>query len=102
VHEFLSIATHPRICSPPTSLRAAIEHVVAWLEAPSLTLLGEGSGYWPVLLAILDQSRVTGRRVHDAHMATLCLHHGVSELWTADRDFRRFHGLNVVNPLIDA
>jgi predicted nucleic acid-binding protein len=25
---------------------------------------------------------------------------GVRELWSADRDFKRFAGLNVVNPLI--
>jgi hypothetical protein len=25
----------------------------------------------------------------------------VRELWSADRDFSRFSGLNVVNPLID-
>jgi predicted nucleic acid-binding protein len=30
------------------------------------------------------------------------LHHGVHELWTTDRDFARFKGLKVVNPLLDA
>jgi predicted nucleic acid-binding protein len=35
-------------------------------------------------------------------VAAFCLHHGVSELWTADRDLSRFKGLKVINPLIDA
>jgi uncharacterized protein len=30
----------------------------------------------------------------------LCLNHGVSRLWTADRDFSRFPGLATSNPLI--
>ena len=36
--------------------------------------------------------------MHDAHIAALCLEHGVSELVTGDRDFRRFEGLKIVNP----
>jgi predicted nucleic acid-binding protein len=38
--------------------------------------------------------------VHDARVAALCLVHGVDALWSADRDFGRFPGLNVVNPLV--
>lgn len=29
-----------------------------------------------------------------------CQHHGVRELWTADRDFSRFPGVAVFNPLL--
>jgi predicted nucleic acid-binding protein len=37
--------------------------------------------------------------VHDARIVAICLHHGVSELWTADRDFSRFPSLKTRNPL---
>lgn len=30
----------------------------------------------------------------------LCTLHGVEELWTVDRDFSRFSGLKLTNPLI--
>jgi uncharacterized protein len=33
-------------------------------------------------------------------VAALCSRHGVQELWTADRDFGRFPGLKVRNPLV--
>jgi len=33
-------------------------------------------------------------------IATICLLHGIDELWTADRDFGRFPQLNARNPLI--
>jgi toxin-antitoxin system PIN domain toxin len=102
LHEFLGIVTHSRVYVPPTPPDLAIGQMALWLEAPKIVLLGIASGYWPILRAILEQSQATGPRVHDAHIAALCRNHGVSELWTADRDFRRFRGLKVVNPLIDA
>jgi uncharacterized protein len=102
VHEFLAVATHPRIHKPPTPLHHALEQVSSWLEAPTLILLGATAGYWIVLRRLLESGRTTGAQVHDAHVAALCLHHGVSELWSADRDFDRFKELKVVNPLVDA
>ncbi len=102
LHEFLAVSTHPRIHEPPTPLHHALEQVSSWLEAPSLRLLGPGTGYWAVLRRLLELTETTGPRVHDAHVAALCLHHGVTELWSADRDFRRFKALRVTNPLVDA
>lgn len=101
VHEFLAIATHPRIYRPPTPLEIAREQVDAWLEAPSLHLLSEAEGYWVRLRDLIIAGRVVGAQVHDARVAALCLHHGVDELWTADRDFGRFPDLRVRNPLIN-
>ncbi|MCL4819607.1 MAG: PIN domain-containing protein [Vicinamibacteria bacterium] len=100
VHEFLAIVTHPRIYAPPTPLAIAIDQVEAWMESPSLVLLGEGPGYWTTLRDLLAAGRIDGPRVHDARVAALCAQHGVSELWSADRDFSRFGGLVVRNPLI--
>jgi toxin-antitoxin system PIN domain toxin len=100
VHEFLSIVTHPRIYTPPTPLEKAIDQVEAWLESPNLVLLSESEDYWPQLRSLLQTGRVSGLQVHDARVAALCLQHGVSELWTIDRDFSRFPGLTIRNPLI--
>ena len=65
-----------------------------------MALLAEAPGHWPALREMLEASRVAGPRVHDARIATLCRQHGVSELWTADRDFGRFAGLRFKNPLV--
>ena len=99
LHEFLAITTHPRIFSPPTPLARALEQVDAWLESPTLVLLAEAEAYWRRLRPLLEAARVAGPQVHDARIAALCLEHGVRELWPADRDFGRFRGLAVVNPL---
>jgi hypothetical protein len=99
LHEFLAIVTHERIFSPPSSVSRAIEQVSAWLESPSVVLLSETSGYWDVLTGLIRRSRVTVPRMHDGRIAALCIHHGVRELLSADRDFSRFGGLRTRNPL---
>ncbi|HEV3183529.1 MAG TPA: TA system VapC family ribonuclease toxin [Xanthobacteraceae bacterium] len=100
LHEFLAIVTHPRIFSPPTSLERALSQIDIWLESPSLALLTESPTHWSTLRALLVESSVIGPRVHDARIMALCRQHGVRELWSADRDFSRFAGVTVVNPLV--
>ena len=100
IHEFLAIVTHPRIYSPPSPLGKAIDQVEAWLESPSLVLLSESEDYWLEFRTILQAGRVSGPQVHDARVAALCQQHGVTELWSADRDSGRFPGLSVRNPLV--
>lgn len=100
VHEFLAIVTHPRIYAPPSPHAAAAAQVQAWFASPTLVLLSEGPGYWDVLGEVVKASKAIGGQVHDARVAALCLHHRVSELWTADRDFSRFPSVTTRNPLV--
>ena len=100
LHEFLAIVTHPRIYEPATPLADAIDQVEAWLESPTLVLLAETAGHWHELRAQLAAGRIAGPLVHDARIAALCLDHGISEFWSADRDFSRFPRLAVVDPLL--
>lgn len=100
VHEFLAIASHPRIFKTPTPVPAALDQVEAWLESPSLVMIGEPDGYWRELRTLATEARVAGPRVHDARVAAICLAHQVRELWTADRDFSFFPRLKARNPLV--
>jgi uncharacterized protein len=100
VHEFLGVVTHPRVYRPPTPLDVALDQIEAWMRSPSLVLLAETSAYWSTLRGLVTAGQVVGPRIHDARIAALCLTHGVTELWSADRDFSRFPGLRVRNPLI--
>ncbi|HLI37209.1 MAG TPA: TA system VapC family ribonuclease toxin [Streptosporangiaceae bacterium] len=99
VHEFFSIVTHPRIYSPPSTTGQACAQIAAWLDSPSIVLIGEGSTHWATLRKLLTDGKVAGPLVHDAGIAALCLAHGASELWTLNRDFSRFPDLRVRNPL---
>ncbi len=100
VYEFIGIVTHPRIYDPPSALGAALDQLASWRESPTVRFLGETPEIWPLCERSLLASRASGPRVHDARIAVLCVHHGVEELWTADRDFSRFPGLKVRNPLV--
>lgn len=99
LHEFLAVVTSPRIFRPPTPVALAIQQIQAWLASPSLALLGEGPGYWEALSRLITRGHAGGAMVHDARVAALCVHQGVSVLWSADRDFSRFRELKVMNPL---
>ena len=99
LHEFLGIVTRSRVFKVPTSLDQAIAQVDFWLEAPTLTLLGERPGYWLELRELIADAKVTGAMIHDARIAAICIQHD-AELWSADRDFGRFPGLRVRNPLV--
>jgi len=100
LHEFLAIATHPRIFDPPSPLVDALGAVESWHSCPTTVLLAEVDGYADILSRILRESKVVGPRVHDARIAALCRQHAVDELWTADRDFSRFAGVTTRNPLL--
>lgn len=98
VYEFLRVVTHPRIFHPPVPLDRALSDIQQVLGSPSLRLLRETSRHAEIMADVLQQGVVSGNLVHDAHIAALCIEHGVSEFLTGDRDFRRFEGLRVVDP----
>jgi hypothetical protein len=98
VYEFLRVVTHPRVYHPPVPAARALADLQAILSSPSLVLLSETSRHADMCVAMVQASGVSGNLMHDAHIAVLCLEHGVSELVTGDRDFGRFEGLAVVNP----
>ena len=100
IHEFIAIVTHPRIYKPPTPLDDALLQVEHWMESPSLQLIGEQRGYWEHLKELLKSARAVGPLVHDGRVAAICRAHGVREIWTADRDYSRFEGIRVRNPLL--
>ena len=100
IHEFFAVVTAARIFSPPTTPSVAMQTIDAWLASPTLHLLAETSEHWTTLRSLLRGSSLLGAKVHDARIAALCIQHGVAELWSADRDFRRFPAMQVRNPLI--
>jgi toxin-antitoxin system PIN domain toxin len=90
VHEFIGIVTHPRIYRPASTLSEALGFLDALFASPQLHLLSESPGYFEKLREVATAARLKGPRIHDARIAALCLHHGVSELRSANRDFSAF------------
>lgn len=99
VYEFIAIVTSPRIFRTPTAVNDAFEVIRSLAGLPNNVMLGEGDGYLDLLQQIAVRAKTQGGTIHDARIAAICTYHGVSELWSADRDFSRFPGLNTRNPL---
>jgi hypothetical protein len=98
VYEFLRVVTHPRVYHPPVPLPTALTDLRSVLASPSLVLLSETPRHAGIMEGLLRKAGATGNLVHDAHIAALCLEHGVRELITGDRDFARFPDLKILNP----
>ena len=72
--------------------------VNAWLAQSSVDILAPGERHWDILQKILADSQIRGPLATDAHLAALAIEHGAT-LSTCDRDFTRFKGVRLVNPL---
>lgn len=100
VHEFLAVVTHPRIYRPPATGKTAVAAIRSLTELPTAMVLSETDDHLTILSGLMEPASVVGAKVHDARIAAICVGHGVTELWTADRDFSYFPGLRTHNPLI--
>ena len=97
-YEFLRVVTHPRVFDPPTPRSVALKDLGRILDSPNLVLLAETERHTEIMMRVVEESGATGNLAHDAHIAALCLEHGISELITGDRDFSRFPELRTMNP----
>ena len=95
---FLRIATNPRILSNPASIEQAISIVDAWLALDNTHLISMEKKYWPLFSRMLVEGQATGNLVMDAPLAAMAASCGAT-LASTDRDFTRFPGLQLADPL---
>ena len=99
IDEFLSVVTHPRVFSRRArSPRRSTSSTLG--SAHRSRTVSENDRFLDYLRALAVGGAVAGPRLHDARIAAICLANGVTELWSADRDFGRFPSLRVRNPLV--
>lgn len=98
--EFCGVVTLPRLWRVPSTPAQAVDQVAAWRGSPSLRILSDDKAILDCFADLVLKAGVRGGMVHDARIAAACLVHGVSELWTVDRDFSRFPALRTRNPLV--
>ena len=60
---------------------------------------GEREGFLEAYQQVTADLAVRGNLVPDAHLAAILLRHGVRTLYSRDRDFWKFQGLDVRDPL---
>lgn len=95
---YLRIATHPAVFRRPLPLDAALGNVTALLARPHVQSPGEQERFWRRFGEVAADAAPTGNLVADAHLVGLMLENGVRTIWTHDRDYRRFRGIEVHDP----
>jgi toxin-antitoxin system PIN domain toxin len=95
---FLRVTTIQRQTRKVLSPERAIAFVDSWLAMPHVSLVLPGEQHWPILRNLLHVSGTSGNVTSDAHLAALAIEYGYT-VFTADRDFGKFPGLSVINPL---
>jgi toxin-antitoxin system PIN domain toxin len=95
---FVRIVTNPRVFRVPLPLQRAVTVVDEWLQQPSVELVLPTPRHWTTLRDMLIEGQAGGAMVSDAHLAAVAREHGAT-VYTTDRDFMRFPGVRVVNPL---
>lgn len=98
---FLRVTTRPGILARPLQVHEAIGFIQSWLDQPFVTPIAPGDGHWPILRNLLKETGTSGNLTSDAHVAALAIERSAN-VYSADHDFKRFPGVNHVNPLIDS
>jgi hypothetical protein len=94
---YLRIVTHPAILPRPLGPREAMRNVEALLDRPHVRTAGESDGFWAYFRAAAGE-QARGNDIPDAHIAALMRQHGVRVIHTRDRGFRRFEGIEALDP----
>ncbi len=94
---FLRIATHPAIFPNPRSPEQALAAITALVHRPNVRTPAEAEGFWMMYGTTAD-SQTRGNHVPDAHLAALMRQHGVTVIYTRDKDFRRYDGIEPRDP----
>ena len=98
INAFIRITTNPRLFEKPVLTEKAFNAVEDWIALPNVSILNPGSGHLKIFRRLSIAAKATGPLISDVHLAALAIEHGVT-LATTDRDFRRFNGLKLINPL---
>lgn len=95
---FLRIATRDGVFRNPLALSKAVSTIEDLQALDHVRTPGEDSQFWATFSEIVEEERIRGDMISDAHIVALMRRYGVRTIITHDRDFRRFDGIRVRDP----
>lgn len=95
---FVRITTRAGVLKKPLPPERALAFVDGWLAQPYVTAVAPGEHHWPVLRNLLTATGTAGNLVADAHLAAMAIEQGAA-IYSTDHDFKRFPGIEHVDPL---
>jgi hypothetical protein len=95
---FLRIGTDARVFRRPMTVEEAIGLVSGWLDRPNVGIVQPTRRHFELVAELARTGKVRGPALMDAHIAAIAIEHGAT-LATTDRDFARFKGLRLEDPI---
>lgn len=94
---FVRVVTDRRILPRPLTADHAFEFLDRVTEAPRVVLVPGSNAAWVRFRSLSSDLGLTGNDVPDARLAAVALHLNATVV-SADRGFRRFPGIRVIDP----
>jgi len=98
VHAFMRISTHPGIFPSPLSPEDALSVMEDIMRLPHVVCVGEGNRFRDHYRTDVLDLHLRGAAISDALVMSILREQGVTTLYTRDRDYLRFKGIDVVDP----
>ncbi len=100
MHEFVAVVSNPKIWKTPSSAQQIATQLDAWMSSPSFVPIVEDRHSVKALMLLMQRTPLYGGMIHDARIVAACQSFGVKTLYSVDRDFSRYAGLNIANPFL--
>ena len=97
---FLRVGTNPTVFERPLTVDDATGVISGWLARPNVGIVQPTRRHFELVAQLARSGKARGPLLMDAHLAALSIEHGAT-LFTSDRDFARFHGLRLEDPIAD-
>ena len=95
---FVRLLGNPALVDPVVPPEKAWAITRGWLLNPNVVEISSSANHDEILQQLLVESGVVSRHINDAYLAALCLERH-AELHSNDKDFLRFPGLRLRDPL---
>lgn len=98
---YMRIITHPALVESPVLPAQVLADIDDLIGRPQIVVVGEGPRFWSEFTGVAQAVQPRGTLVPDAHLVALMREHAVAQVWSNDRDFRKFDGIIALNPFDD-
>lgn len=95
---FMRIITNPRLFENASTISSASAQVESWLNHRLVWTPEPTDRHQGILNKLIPYAAGKSSLVPDAHLAALCLEHGLT-CYSSNRGFRQFPDLKLVDPL---
>jgi toxin-antitoxin system PIN domain toxin len=95
---YVRLVTGSFVYPQPLTHAEAVANVGSLLDRSHVRAVGESDAFWETYQRVAEPVAPRGNLVSDAHLVALMHQHGVSRIWSRDRDLRKFDGITVTDP----